>query len=243
MRRPLFLLLAIVLLPTAGAVVSGAGSPELLVAIRNGDHAVVRRLLSDLDAHVGAIHPELLELAASILPTLPNVRAVIYEAVPASLAAQGAEGLRRVLADMHEITVLPAVKPGPADASSRPNHQSPSSPRSAASGATARREAELLAYTTRASDRLAQFDPGAALMRALTDQARLSGLVRHHQGDLEALLAQLGPQRTEAVLTEFLAASPASSWPAEQSRAFESWLIRRPDLRAILPSTSSASRT
>ena len=81
---------------------------------------------------------------------------------------------------------------------------------------------------------------GRDAMRALTDQARLSGLVRHHQGDLEALLARLGPQDTEAVLTEFLAASPASSWPAEQSRAFESWLAERPDLRAIIASASAS---
>jgi uncharacterized protein (UPF0276 family) len=193
-----------------------------------------------LDAHVGAIHPELLELAASVLPTLPNVRALIYEAVPTSLAAQGAEGLRRVLAGMHEICALPAAEPVPAAGSSRPNRQFDRGPRSATPGATAQREAELLAYTTRASDRLAQFDPGAVLMRALTDQARLSGLVRHHQGDLEALLARLGPQDTEAVLTEFLAASPASSWPAEQSRAFESWLAERPDLRAIIASASAS---
>jgi len=80
-------------------------------------------------------------------------------------------------------------------------------------------------------------------MRALTDQARLSGLVRHHQGELEALLAVLGAQRIEAVLTEFLTASPASSWPEEQSRAFTRWLVGRPDLGAIIASTSSASST
>lgn len=196
-----------------------------------------------LDAHVGAIDPELLELAARVVPTLPNVRAVIYEAVPASLAAQGAEGLRRVLTGMHEITALPGTEPVLTADSSRPSIRSDRDPQPPTSGTTARREAELLAYTTRASDRLAQSDPGAALMRALTDQARLSGLVRHHQGKLEALLAVLGAQRTEAVLTEFLIASPASSWPDEQSRAFTRWLVGRPDLLAIIASTSSASST
>ena len=196
-----------------------------------------------LDAHVGAIDPELLELAARVLPTLPNVRAVIYEAVPASLAAQGAEGLRRVLTGLHEIAALPTVQPFLAAGTSWPNTQSDRDPQPPTPGTTARREAELLAYTTRASDRLAQFDPGAALMRALTDQARLSGLVRHHQGELEALLAVLGAQGTEGVLTEFLAASPASSWPEEQSRVFDRWLTGRPDLRAIILSASSARRT
>ena len=193
-----------------------------------------------LDAHVGAIDPDLLELAARVVPTLPNVRAVIYEAVPASLAAQGAEGLRRVLAGLHEITDLPGIEPVPAglaQAGGQADHaeQPP--------GATARREAELLAYTTRASDQLSPSDPGAALMRALTDQARLSGLVRHHQDELSALLATLGAQRTEAVLTEFLSASPASSWPEEQSRAFTRWLAGRADLRTIIAAGSGSRRT
>ena len=190
-----------------------------------------------LDAHVGAIDPELLQLAADVVPTLPNVRAVIYEAVPASLAAQGAEGLRRVLAGLQEITALPSRAPVLTGGLARPGRRADHAPQP--SGATALREAELLAYTTRASDQLSQSDPGAALMRALTDQARLSGLVRHHQDELSALLAVLGAQRTEAVLTEFLADSPASSWPEEQSRAFTRWLAGRPDLRAIIASSSA----
>lgn len=185
-----------------------------------------------LDAHVGAIDPELLELASQVIPTLPNVRAVIYEAVPASLAAQGGEGLRRVLEAVHVITALPAVLP-PAAPSTTPG-QPPALGARLASAPTARREAELLAFTTRASDHLEQPDRGATLMRALTDQARLSGLVRHHRDELAALLAALGAERTEAVLTEFLAASPASAWPEEQSRSFRGWLVGRADLRGIL---------
>lgn len=91
----------------------------------------------------------------------------IYEAVPASLAAQGAEGLRRVLTGMHEITALPGTEPVMTADSSRPGTQSDRDLQPPTSGTTARREAELLAYTTRASDRLARSDPGAALMRAL----------------------------------------------------------------------------
>ena len=191
-----------------------------------------------LDAHVGAIDPELLELAAQVVPTLPAVRAVIYEAVPASLAAQGVDGLRRVLTGLHEITALPSAEPAPVARGSGPGRLVGDDRQPPAYGATARREAELLDYTTRASDRLAQPDPGAALMRALTDQARLSGLVRHHHGELAALLSVLGAQRTEAVLTEFLTASPASSWPEQQSEAFTRWLAERPELRATIASAS-----
>ncbi|MDQ2758491.1 MAG: DUF692 domain-containing protein [Actinomycetota bacterium] len=181
-----------------------------------------------LDAHVGPVAPELLELAARVVPRLPKVRAVIYEAVPVSLAAQGIEGLREVLTAMHRITDVPAVQAVVTGTGG--------TPRAATSGgrSTAEREAELLAYTTRASDDLASPDRGADLIRALTDQSRLSLLVRHHEAVLGALLRALGPTRTREVLTQFLAASPASAWRDEQSRAFTGWLETRPDLRELL---------
>ena len=182
-----------------------------------------------LDAHVGAIDPELLDLAAEVVPLLPRVRAIIYEAVPASLAAQGASGLRGVLEGMHSVAELPAVA-----APSRPARSSLIQSVDAVPDETARREAELLSFTTRCTDRLARTDPGAALIRALTDQARLSLLVGRHQQALTALLGRFGEERTEALLTEFLTATPASAWPEEQSRSFASWLQSRPELLAVV---------
>jgi hypothetical protein len=187
-----------------------------------------------LDAHVGPIDPELLELAAAVIPQLPRVRAVIYEAVPISLASQGVDGLREVLTSMHRICDLPALSTLPAFAgeSRGPGRMRMSATASARS--TASREAELLAYTTRASDHLTIADPGADLMRALTDQSRLSLLVRHHEPVLGRLLTALGKARTEAVLIEFLATTPASAWRDEQSRAFTAWLETRPELLALV---------
>lgn len=187
-----------------------------------------------LDAHVGPIDPELLELAAAVVPRLPRVRAVIYEAVPVSLAAQGVVGLRDVLTSMHRITQLPFIPALPAVAATSSRPERAPVPKTASTVSTARREAELLAYTTRASDDLTIADPGADLMRALTDQSRLSLLVRHHEATLGLLLTALGTARTEAVLTEFLAATPASAWRDEQSRAFTAWLETRPELLALI---------
>ncbi|MDQ6727779.1 MAG: DUF692 domain-containing protein, partial [Actinomycetota bacterium] len=50
-----------------------------------------------LDAHCGPVSPPLLELAAQVVPSLPNVRAVLFESVPASLMSLGVDGLRDVL--------------------------------------------------------------------------------------------------------------------------------------------------
>jgi hypothetical protein len=102
------------------------------------------------------------------------------------------------------------------------------------SAGTAEREAELVAFTTRASDLLSTPDPGATLMRALTDEARLSLLVRTHPEVLGRLLTVLGRDRTAVVLTDFLAASPASLWTDEQGTAFAEWLSTRADLATVL---------
>src|SRR5262249_37804472 len=96
------------------------------------------------------------------------------------------------------------------------------------------RETELLAFTTRKSTTMAVDDPGARLIRSLTDQARLSLLVRDHEAALRALIAALGPVGAEALLTEFLIVSRASIWRDEQSRAFDEWLAERPDVRALV---------
>jgi uncharacterized protein len=171
-----------------------------------------------LDAHVGGVSPELLALAARVVPRLPRVRALVFEAVPQSVGALGAAGMRDVLTSLHALAALPSEPQPPR--SSRPVETGRAEPR----GTTARREAELLAYTTRASDLLDRPDPGADLIRALTDEGRLSLLVDRHADELGALLASLGPDGTRARLREFLAETPASAWPEEQSRAFRAWL-------------------
>jgi uncharacterized protein (UPF0276 family) len=194
-----------------------------------------------LDAHVGPIDSELLALAAHIVPRLPRLRALIYEAIPISLAVQGSSGLRDVLTSMHQIADLPPQPTGLASATNAPPDphlaETPAlAGRVATEDAlsTAAREAELLAFTTRKSPTMEADDPGARLIRSLTDQARLSLLVRDHEADLRALFAALGPDAAEAVLNEFLVASRASIWRDEQSRAFKEWLADRPDLCELL---------
>ena len=56
-----------------------------------------------LDAHHGPPEGELLALARRVLPRLPNLRALIWEAVPESLAALGVGGVRAILADLHRL--------------------------------------------------------------------------------------------------------------------------------------------
>lgn len=184
-----------------------------------------------LDAHVGAIDPALLELASAVVPRLPNLRAIIFEAVPQSVAVLGADGLRRVLASLHALAELPPV---PAVAAVPRRDAAPMTGSTTQRRRTADREAELLAYTTRATNDLDVRDPGADLIRALTDEGRLSLLVADHADELGRMLARWGPDGTHERLRDFLTSSPASAWPEEQGRAFEQWLAQV-DLAARRP--------
>lgn len=171
-----------------------------------------------LDAHVGPVDPRLLELAAEVLPRLPHVRAVVYEAVPASISGQGVEGLRAVLASVHDAVGPTRVAP-PTAPEHRPGVVLPV----ADPGATRAREEALLGFTTRARSACPGGDPGAALIRSLTDEARLSLLVRDHPDVLAGLLADLGEAGTDALLRRFLTETAASAWVADEAGAFEAW--------------------
>ncbi|WP_137119819.1 DUF692 domain-containing protein [Segeticoccus rhizosphaerae] len=188
-----------------------------------------------LDSHVGPVAPEVLELARRALPRLPNVRAVLFEAVPHSIAQMGVTGLRRVLTDIHTVVAAAGRPPSAAGqslaveqhpAAAGPTGRSTIPPVHHSRGDTARREAELLGYTTRASDELPDDDPGAEVLRHLTDQARLSLLVGTHRAALAALMSALGPAAARGALNEFLATTPATAWPQEQGAAFDDWFLR-----------------
>jgi uncharacterized protein (UPF0276 family) len=174
-----------------------------------------------LDAHIGAVSAPLLELAASVIPTLPRVRAIMFEAVPESIAQLGPDGLAAVLEAMHCVARLPEI-----EAALRRSAQ-PDDRRDAGADDAAARELQLLAYTTRASDTYPADDPGPTVLRHLTDQARLSLLVGEHGPQLRTLLVQHGRDGTDELLRQFLASTPASAWPAEQNAAFATWFAQR----------------
>lgn len=214
------------------------------VHVAGGDH------LGDLylDSHVGPVAPELLDLARRVLPRLPNVRAVLFEAVPHSVADLGVVGLRGVLTDLHE--VVDAARAGVAAAgrsetAAAQRVRDHLRPREGDRGETARREAALLDYTTRARAHLpGGADPGADALRELTDQARLSLLVGTHRAELAALLTRLGPKDARASLNRFLAWAPASAWRGEQGAAFDAWFAEHgeDELAGVRPRPSGARR-
>ena len=203
-----------------------------------------------LDAHHGPPDEELLALAARVLPRLPNLRALIWEAVPESLAALGVGGVRAILTRLHRLwdTAVDGRGRGRATViteSGRPGQRStevaapvrPAGPGGAGAGAPpgagggdAAWEADLAwenglaAYTSRFSDQPPSGDPGLGLLRWLSDQARLSQLALARPDLLRPLLAADGPDATERLLLGYFGARPPRLWPAEEGAQFAAWL-------------------
>jgi uncharacterized protein (UPF0276 family) len=181
-----------------------------------------------LDAHVGGPDGELLALLADVLPRLPNVRAVTFEAVPEALAALGAAGVRSVLEELHRVTdgsQLRGVwrRPG---RERRPEPETLARGRRAVADAGATREWEqrLAAYTSRAADDPPGTDPGFGLLRHLADQARLGQLVLAQPGLMRSLVTTIGIDRTDEIVHRYLCARPPQRWTAREGEQFASWL-------------------
>ena len=188
-----------------------------------------------LDAHIGGPDGELLALLTEVLPRLPNVRAVTFEAVPESLAALGASGVRSVLEALHRVIeggrphgVWRSGRDYPAGELGRParrrtRYGPPPSPAPNVR-ATQEWERRIAAYTSRILDDPPTADPGLGLLRHLADQARLGQLVLARPDLIRSLVATIGLDRTEEMLHRYLRARPPQRWTAREGEQFASWL-------------------
>jgi uncharacterized protein (UPF0276 family) len=178
-----------------------------------------------LDAHCGAVSDELLEIARFAVPLLPRIRALVFEAVPESLVTMGGSEVRSVLDAMHDLRDL---VPRDARVMTRDHdrgvvhpdgHGDLVSP-SNASG----RETDIAIFTTRSSTQLPNDDPGAEVLRFLTDQARLGLVTVSRPEALRELLEELGIDKTEELLAQFLSESSAEIWTTRAGSLFDAWL-------------------
>src|SRR5262249_35407372 len=59
-----------------------------------------------LDAHSGAIPDPLLEIAKRVIPTLPNLKAIIFEIFPSFVPVVGSDLIRTQIEKLHELWSL-----------------------------------------------------------------------------------------------------------------------------------------
>ena len=59
-----------------------------------------------IDAHSGAVPPEVLEIAVNLIPRLPNLGALIFEVLPQYLPRFGCDGVQRQIEALHQLWTL-----------------------------------------------------------------------------------------------------------------------------------------
>jgi len=184
-----------------------------------------------LDAHSGRIPEPLVEIAAQVVPQLPNLGAILYEVLPEHVHSMGMEVVGEQLVTLSQLwklrapsRVAPAGRvssvdaPGPADMASV-------------------REWETTLYqmvcgTPRLDGPYAglERDPGVAVYRELIADFRRASLAGTLRYTMTIMLLSLGREGTARVLDAFFAGCPAHAYRAVEADNFAGFLRGRTDL-------------
>jgi uncharacterized protein len=171
-----------------------------------------------LDAHSGATPDRVLRIAADVLPGLPNVRAVVFEILPAFVWRAGLDPLREHLGVLGDLVRTARRAPGAP------------SPLPATIGAPV---AVRLPSPDEWDARLAQAvtgvdlgaaavpdEPGIAVMRRIVDNGRRGRISDAARTTLRLLMVSLHDDELESVLVAYCRATPPSLWGHDEGVAF-----------------------
>lgn len=182
-----------------------------------------------LDAHRGLVDPELLAIAARIVPRLPALRAIVLEAIPDSLTAVAPKELSAQLDALRELWSLR----GTAARATRRSVTVPALRAGARDSGTVRAEDvhELAAHadavaTAIANARTAVDGDRVALVAELVRQARGSALMRAVPLTARLLLAELGPDAFTVLFERYAAAHAARRYPTIEAQRFLAFVER-----------------
>ena len=185
-----------------------------------------------LDAHSGAIHPELLELAAEVIPRLPNVGALIFEILPEYLGSIGLDGVHRQLETLRALWDTRAPR---SIHISRRLQNIGHEPCTADIAEVCAWELSLTRALRGEFGEIVSGDPGCALMRKLIGDFRSAGLTRGLRFTITALLGGLGADATNQLLNEYFCSVPPDAFVAVESHQFVQFLVGRPQILAAVP--------
>jgi uncharacterized protein (UPF0276 family) len=179
-----------------------------------------------LDAHSGAIPAPLDELARRVLPSLPNLKAIIFEIFPSFIPLIGLETVRTQVERLHELWQLRGSA-----ATGRPPREPARTPVSAGPGPFPSPEAwerTLGALVTglsagQAADELAG-DPGVALVKGLIHEFRASMVVGVLRLTSRLLILALGPDVFRGLLADFWSRSTPKQFASAEAEAFADYL-------------------
>jgi uncharacterized protein (UPF0276 family) len=187
-----------------------------------------------LDAHSGLVPEPLMEIAAEVMPRLPNAGALIFEILPEHVPAVGLDGVHRQL---QALRALWELRP-PRTLRDRPSSTPAVSRDPDADDLAEVRawEAALVAalrgtHTVETPfGELLHGDPGLPIFRQLVDDFRRSALARTLRYTMTALLLGLGKRETHELLDSYFASRQPDPYAAVEAHHFACFLLERPHL-------------
>lgn len=185
-----------------------------------------------LDAHSGAVPPEVMDIAAGLIPRLANLGALIFEVLPEHLAGMGLDGVHRQVEGLQELWRL--RRPRVIHAPAAPRCAPQATPADIAE--VARWEAALIDALRATGGRSGlRADPGCALLRELVADFRRANLARTLHYTVTSLLAGLGAHGAHALFDAYFEQHSPEPFAAVEAERFASFLHARLPLHPRIP--------
>ena len=181
-----------------------------------------------VDAHSGLVEPELMDIAAGLIPRLTQLRAIIFEIMPERVSAVGLTAIGRQLGQIKDLWNTRAKCRGwhPKSVGGGPSTETPIDPGawstllgSAVSGPTLPALDEVLATWWDSTA------PALDLYRLLVGEGRASAVAAAAPRTTRLLLRQQGSATTRQRLVEFWRHSPQAYTAADEAQAFLRFLL------------------
>ena len=194
-----------------------------------------------LDAHSGLLHPDLLRVAAAVLPQLPAVRAVVYEILPEFVVQNGRNVLRADLESVQRLVQKCLARRTPVtntitqETLTRVTRPSGAGADGSGPGVWEQTLAHLaIGRDVGGADRgdsdgtvtLAQemnADPGMELIRELVAAGRSGRVSSSLPLTIELLISLFGIDAVDQLLATYAADTFPGLWGSQEGRRFADW--------------------
>jgi uncharacterized protein (UPF0276 family) len=179
-----------------------------------------------LDAHAGVPDPELMELAAEVVPRLPNLAAIVFEIMPERVEATGLGAIAQHLSALRELWAhrgegAAAETTGPPAPAAPPSIDPASWETLLGLALTGLGEA---APPAALADWWGACAPAIALYRKLAGEARASAAAIGAPSATRTLLRTRGGGATRRLLADFWTTTPPGYMAIDEARAFLRYL-------------------
>jgi uncharacterized protein len=178
-----------------------------------------------VDAHSGAVPPEVLEIAADLIPRLPHLGALIFEILPQYLPQFDLNDVQRQIEKLHQFRTLRSPMRMHTRLTPRSNNVNVTSKDVREIADREHALVSSLRARSNSSELRGLFaDPGLGLLRRLITDFREASLARALRYTVTAMLSGLGSQMTHNLFDAYFEANAPEPFAAVEADQFANFL-------------------